>query len=153
MERLRVLQVTAGARGFALDVTQIRSIERPARWARLPWAPDYVRGVSEVRGLVVVVIDLAARLGLPPGLLQATQGVVVIDSAEPVGLAVEAIGDVVPIAPDGLRELGPAGRRAGIQGIDVSGLVLLDGEPLVDGRDLAPIDSVLTTPATPKEAT
>lgn len=149
MEPLRALQVTAGGRAFALDVAQVRSVERPERWARLPWAPPYVRGVSDVGGSVVVVIDLAARLGLPPGLLQATQGVVVIDSAEPIGLAVEAIGDVVPLAPGGLRDLGPAGRRAGVQAVDVSGLVLLDGEPLVDGRALTPIDTLLTTPAPP----
>ncbi len=149
MEPIKLLRVTASGRPFGLDVGSVRSIERPNRWARLPWSPDYVRGISEVGGLVVVVIDLAARLGLEPRPPQPTEGVVVIESAEPVALAVEAIEGVELLDLEEAQDLGPEGRRAGARAVAEDGLVLLEGECLVDGRPLAPLDTILSEAAQP----
>ncbi|MCO5170521.1 MAG: chemotaxis protein CheW [Planctomycetes bacterium] len=141
-ESLKVLRVRAGGREFALDVGLVRAIDRPAHRVRLPGAPPYVRGVVEVRGQAVAVVDLAARLGLPP---QATAepAVVVVDSLEPVGLWVEALGDVDAVAPGSLVDLGPPGLAAGLRAVAVDGTVVLEVEPLVDGRALEPAAPVL----------
>ena len=136
MRRLRVLVVRAGGRPFALDVSVVRGIERPRRWARLPWAPSYVRGVVQIGGAVVSVVDLAPRLGLAPEPLLSSQGVVLLESAEPVGLAVEGIEGLSEIDLETLRDLGPRGLAAGARAMTPSGLVLLECEPLVDGREL-----------------
>lgn len=142
-EKLQVLRVTAGGRDFALDVGLVRAIERPAHRVRLPGAPPYVRGVVEVRGQAVAVVDLAARLGLQGSPPTPEQPVVVVDSVEPVGLAVEVLGEVEALAPEALRELGPLGLSAGLRAIAPDGTVLLEVEPLVDGRPLQPAEAVL----------
>ena len=149
-ESLKVLLVTAGGRDFAIDVGLIRAIERPPHRVRLPGAPAYVRGVVEVRGMAVAVVDLAMRLGLQeapaPGTPKeqaAHAAVVVVDSSEPVGLAVDAVGDVVALSPSALVDLGPRGAAAGLRGVTPDGTVLLEVEPLVDGRPLEPALSVL----------
>lgn len=139
MDALKVLRVKAGGRDFALDVGLVRAIERPAHRARLPGAPAYVRGVVEVRGLVVTVIDLAARLGLPPAPAGAADpAVVVVDSAEPMGLGVEGLGEVVSLPAGAIADLGPRGTAAGLRGVTEDGTVVLEVEPLVDGRALEP---------------
>ena len=137
-ERFQVLRVTAGGREFALDVGLVRAIERPVHRVRLPGAPAYVRGVVEVRGQAVAVVDLAARLGLPASTPGPDQAVVVVDSAEPVALAVDALGEVDALAPEELRELGPRGLAAGLRAVAPGGTVVLEVEPLVDGRPLEP---------------
>jgi purine-binding chemotaxis protein CheW len=159
-ESLKVLLVKAGGRDFAIDVGLIRAIERPTHRVRLPGAPAYVRGVVEVRGMAVAVVDLAMRLGLHdapapgPGTPkdQVTQAaVVVVDSSEPVGFAVDAVGEVVALAPSSLTDLGPRGAAAGLRAITPDGAVLLEVEPLVDGRPLEPAQGVLA-PAPHEEA-
>lgn len=135
--------MTAGGREFALDVGLVRAVERPLHRVRLPGAPPYVRGVVEVRGQAVAVVDLAARLGLPASAAVPEQPVVVVDSAEPVGLAVDALGGVDALAPEALRELGPLGLSAGLRAVAPDGTVLLEVEPLVDGRPLQPAEAVL----------
>lgn len=143
MTALRTLDVTAGGRRFALDVGVVQGIERPRRWARLPLAPNYVLGVCEFAGEAVAVVDLAARLGLPAGPEQATAGVVLLDSAEPVGLAVEAIEGVGEIDLAIGIDLGPTGQAAGARGLAPDGRILLESEPLVDGRPLTSLREVL----------
>lgn len=145
---LKVLRVTAGGRRFALDAGLVRGVERPGRRVRLPGAPAYVRGVVEVQGSVVVVVDLARRLGLAPDdpcedVDDIERAVVVVDSSEPVGLAVDDPGDVIALDPATLIELGPAGAAAGLRGLTPDGVVLLEVEPVVDGRTLAPAGPVL----------
>lgn len=134
---LKVLRVTAGGRTFGIDAGLVRGLERPLRRVRLPGAPPWVRGVVEVRGTVVVVIDLATRLGLQAP-SPADPVVVVVDSVEPVGLQVDGPGEVVTLDPAALRDLGPAGATAGLRSAAPGGAVLLDLEAIVDGRPLAP---------------
>lgn len=140
-----MLLVNAGGRDFAIDVGLIRAIERPLHRVRLPGAPAYVRGVVEVRGLAVAVVDLAMRLGLPgtPKEQPAQAAVVVVDSSESVGFAVDAVGEVIALAPSSLTDLGPRGAAAGLRAITPGGAVLLEVEPLVDGRPLEPALGVL----------
>lgn len=142
-ESLQVLRVKAGGRDFALDVGLVRAIERPAHRVRLPGAPTYVRGVVEVRGQAVAVLDLAARLGLTPSAPGPEQAVVVVDSAEPVALAVDALGEVEAIEPASLRELGARGLAAGLRAITADGTIVLEVEPLVDGRPLEAATAIL----------
>jgi chemotaxis signal transduction protein len=143
MSALKVLLVVAGGQTFALDVAVVQGIERPLRWARLPWSMDYVRGACEFAGQVVSVVDLALRLNLPAAEPLPTEGVVLLDSAEPVGLAVEGILGVSDFDLSAGVVLGPTGLRAGVRGIGPEGRVLLESEPLVDGRTLTPLLEVL----------
>jgi len=148
-----VLRVKAGGRDFALDVGLVRAIERPQHRVRLPGAPSYVRGVVEVRGLVVTVVDLAARLGLPAVAASAEAAVVVVDSAEPMGLAVDALGEVVALPVGKIHDLGARGAAAGLRGIAPDGAVVLEVESLVDGRALEPALPVLDPAAATHGAT
>ncbi len=143
MSVLRVLNVVAGGREFALEIGVVQGIERPRRWARLPLAPTYVLGVCEIGGTVVAVVDLAARLGLRAGPENHTGAVVLVDSAEAVGLSVESIEGVGEIDLEAGVDLGPTGRTAGARGLGSGGRILLESEPLVDGRPLTSLREIL----------
>lgn len=136
---IQVLRVSAGGLEFAIELALVRGIERPIRWARLPWSPDYVRGVSQLAGQPVAVVDLAARLGLPDAPPQRAAGVVLIDSAEPVGLSVTGIAGVDRLDTTSLSDPGARAREAAVTGVAPDGTILLVGEALVDGRSLRPL--------------
>ena len=50
---------------FAIAVNQVREVLEVARITRVPTAPDYMRGVVNVRGKAIPVVDLRLRFGLP----------------------------------------------------------------------------------------
>lgn len=149
---LQVLRVEAGGQALGIEVQAILGIERPTRWARLPGAPDYVRGVVELRDQAVPVIDLAARLQLPGPPILPDRGVLLIESDEPVGLSVSSVVGVEELDPAAVVRLvggaaaGVRGRAAatrGEEGAEGGALLLLDAEAMVDGRPLKALHRLL----------
>lgn len=145
-ERVRALRVEAGGRAFLIDAAAVRAVERPARVARLPGAPPWVRGVARVRDDVVPVVSLARRLDLPPG---AEAFVVVVDTSEPAALAVDAPGRVVTLAAGALTTAGVWTSRGGA----LRGRPLPCGATWLDPEALLLAPRVDRTAAPPREAT
>jgi purine-binding chemotaxis protein CheW len=87
--------------GIALrQVQEVRSFERPTRIAH---ADAWVLGVVDLRGQIVPVADLRVHLGLAAEFDARTVTVVVNVGRHTVGLVVDAVSDVVAIAPDDLQ--------------------------------------------------
>ena len=81
---------------FAADIMKIREIRGWTPTTPLPNAPDYVRGVINLRGVVLPVIDLRARLGHGMTETNAKHVIVVIKIGERViGLLVDAVSDII----------------------------------------------------------
>ncbi len=64
MERGRYLTFTMGEEGFGLEVAHVREIMELTRITEVPGAPVFMRGVINLRGNVVPVIDLGVKLGI-----------------------------------------------------------------------------------------
>jgi purine-binding chemotaxis protein CheW len=81
---------------FALPVEPVREILRVSSITRVPHAPAPIRGVSNVRGRVIPVIDLRLRIGLSAADLDRASRVVVVRSrGRLLGLLVDAVHQVV----------------------------------------------------------
>jgi purine-binding chemotaxis protein CheW len=81
---------------LGIDIHQVREINRNTGITPVPHAPPAVRGVINLRGEVVTVIDLRRVLGLPPAeLTRSSRTVVVNHGAERIGFLVDAIADVI----------------------------------------------------------
>lgn len=106
---------TVGGRHCAVDVTRVQEVLRPLPVTPLPLAPPAVRGLVNLRGHIVPVVDLRIVLGLPAGPAAAAGGhIIVHDGETPVALLVDAIGDVRRAEGAGLVPVphtleGPAG--------------------------------------------
>jgi purine-binding chemotaxis protein CheW len=91
---------------FAADIMTIREIRGWTQTTPLPNAPGYVRGVINLRGVVLPVIDLRARLGHGMTETNAKHVIVVVKISERViGLLVDAVSDI--ITPE-VSEIQPA---------------------------------------------
>ena len=92
----------------------------------LPHSPAYVRGVINLRGAVLPVIDLASRLGLPTGELTDRNVIIVVNiDGRTVGLLVDAVSDILSIPEDELAP--PPELAADAAQTFISALTIVDG--------------------------
>ena len=83
---------------FALPVEPVRQVVRVANITRVPHAPRPIRGVTNLRGRVIPVIDLRMRVGLEPSPIERQSRVVAVSSrGRLLGLLVDAVHQVVHI--------------------------------------------------------
>lgn len=114
------LSVRVGGAEFGLPAAAVREVVRPPPLTRVPFAPAAVRGLAQVRGTVLAVVDLGARLGVAP--VASTGRLVVVwgRGREAVGLLVEGVvglveGDAAEAPlPDEAEAALPPGWLAGV---------------------------------------
>lgn len=132
----RIVTFRVDERTFGIDVQTVREIKGWQETTPLPHAASYVRGVVNLRGVILPVYDLRARIGLGPTQATAAHVIVVVDIGErTAGLLVDTVSDIVDVPASAIRPTPDAER-------DQSGLVerlaLLD-EEIVALLDLAAI--------------
>lgn len=112
-ENCELMVFRLGSQEFCIDIMSVRDIRGWTFATVLPHSPSYVRGVINLRGLVLPVVDLSARLGFAP--IEATaRSVIIVTQFEQksVGLLVDAVSDIVTVTkgeiqktPDVVSEL------------------------------------------------
>ncbi len=123
--RSELLSIRIGEQEFALDIRAIREIRGWITSTHLPHAPGYIKGMINLRGSVLVVIDLAERLGLQSQAPNAASVVVVVETPERVvGLLVDAVCDIITVTDDMRQQTPDTGSSASRTFIE--GLVMLD---------------------------
>jgi len=92
------LTFSVGDEEYACDILSVQEIRAMTQITPIPNAPDYVRGVMNLRGIVVPVISLRAMLGVPgPEDGKFRVIVVVTVGVKVVGLLVDAVSDVLQL--------------------------------------------------------
>ncbi len=83
---------------FGVPVLQVQEIIQSQETTRVPLVPEVIRGLINLRGQIVMAVDLRRRLGLQGHSLDASPVNVVVRTREgPVSLLVDSIGDVVEV--------------------------------------------------------
>jgi purine-binding chemotaxis protein CheW len=116
----------ANGQEFAANIMAIREIRGWTDTTPLPHVPHYVRGVINLRGNVLPVVDLKARLDL--GLTEATPKHVIIVVAEgnhTTGVLVEAVSDIITLAAADIQP--PPDVMQNVQDQYIEGIAVLDG--------------------------
>ena len=125
---------------FGLDIGSVREITRVADITHIPEAPSFVYGVTNLRGQVIAVIDLARQFGLAPQQdLPETAKIVVTEiKGQTVGMLVDEVPEVLKIADENIEsapELVQAEVRTdyikGVGKLDNRLIILLDLEKLL----------------------
>ena len=129
---------------FGLDIMAIREIRAWTPVTRLPQVPHYVAGLVNLRGTVLPVVDLAARLGWAPTEATQRHAIIVTQLAgQTRGLIVESVSDIVTIAADALQ---PPPATSGDMVVPfLEGLAAI-GDDMVMVLDLAALSSDDTLP-------
>ena len=95
-----------GDQEFCVNIMSVREIRGWTPATPLPHAPSYVMGVINLRGVVLPIINLAARLGLKPIAPDARHVIIVAQvGSKIVGLLVEAVSDILTVSDDNIQPM------------------------------------------------
>lgn len=129
-----------------LKVQEIRSYEQPTRMAQ---APDFIKGIIDLRGVIVPIIDLRLKLQCAKADYTDFTVVIILNVRDTVmGVVVDAVADVVALTPDAIK---PAPQfqsqldAAFITGIARMGermLIMMDIESLLDNAEMGLIAQI-----------
>lgn len=93
-----------GAQEFCVDIMAVREIRGFTPATPLPQSPSYVRGVINLRGAVLPIIDLAARLGFGTSETSARHVIMVVQVGhQAIGLLVDAVSDILTVSGDAVQ--------------------------------------------------
>src|SRR3569623_3322267 len=119
-----------GGQLFGLPISRVQDVFMPERLTRVPLSSAEIAGVLNLRGRIVTVIDMRARLGLPKnedGKPPMAVGVEL--RGESYGLLIDSIGEVLKLADDS-REVNPVNLDRGMEKV-AGGIHRLDGQLMV----------------------
>ena len=86
---------------FCVDIMQVREIRGWTPATPLPRTPSYMKGVINLRGAVLPIVDLGARLGLTTSEPSARHVIMVVNvGGRTLGLLVEAVSDIINVSDD-----------------------------------------------------
>ncbi|EGL14648.1 MULTISPECIES: chemotaxis protein CheW [unclassified Paenibacillus] len=89
---------------YGVEVDKVKTIERMQPMTRVPKTPAFVKGVINLRGVVVPVIDLRSRFGLPETPYSDNTRVIIVAVNElEVGLIVDSANDVIDLNEDNIE--------------------------------------------------
>jgi len=133
---------------YAVSISRIKEIIEYEVVTHVPLAPDYIRGVINLRGRVVPVVDLSARLGRQQGGVGKRSCIVIFevifaDESLEIGLAVDTVNEVLDVAQENLEQVPAFGSNirddfiAAMAHIDDDFIVLLDIDRVLSIEELA----------------
>ncbi len=136
-----LLSFRLGGQDFCIEVMVVREIRGWTPATPLPNAPSYVRGVVNLRGAVLPIVDLATKLGLSPA-EPTKQHVIIVVQAGPqvVGLLVDGVNDILMVTDDMIQPTPPVAST--LDQSYVTGLITIDDKML----SLLELDQVLPPP-------
>jgi len=97
----QLISFTVGAEEYGLELLRVKEVIRMRQITWLPKAPSCVKGIINLRGEVIPIIDLRDRFGLAAQEQTAMTRVVVVEvEGRPVGMVVDAASQVVRVPAD-----------------------------------------------------
>jgi purine-binding chemotaxis protein CheW len=134
---------------YGVEILCVQEIKGWEGVTRVPYTPPYLLGVMNLRGVIVPVIDLRLRFGLPPRAIDGSTVVIVVRvraglAQKTAGIVVDAVSEVYSVAPADIKstpDLGASPDGACVRGlttVDEKMVMLLDIDRLVSSCVDAP---------------
>ena len=116
----KYLTFALGGAAYGIAVRRVREIIKVLPITPVPQMPPAVKGVINLRGKVIPVVDLSVKFGVPSSAQTDRSCIVVVEvamksGAMPIGVIVDAVSDVTPIGVDALEAPPDFGDRPGGQ--------------------------------------
>jgi purine-binding chemotaxis protein CheW len=134
---------------YGVEILCVQEIKGWENVTRVPYTPRYLLGVMNLRGVIVPVIDLRLRFGLPARAMDASTVVVVVrvrssHGEKTAGIVVDAVSEVYSVAPQDIKPAPSLVDHACVRGlatVDGKMVMMLDMDRLVSACIDAPEDT------------
>tara|TARA_R110000868_G_scaffold189695_1_gene432929 strand:+ start:117690 stop:118250 length:561 start_codon:yes stop_codon:yes gene_type:complete len=134
---------------YGIDILKVQEIRGWSHATQIPNAPKFIRGVLNLRGSVVPILDVRRRFTMPEVEFTAQTVVIVVNVANrTIGMIVDSVSDVVDLPIDELRpapDFGSSIDSSFIQGLSPNGddmVILINVEDMLKGCDLVKVDEL-----------
>ena len=135
----QIISFKIGNEEYGLEILKVKEVIRIKEITKLPKAPDFVKGVINLRGDVIPIIDLRVKFGLIQERYSSATRVIVVEvDGKSMGIVVDSVSHVIRIDDDQIENSPLLG---GISKEYIRGVVKLDDRLIV----LLNIDKILTT--------
>ena len=142
-----VLSFRLGSEEYGIDILRVQEIRSFETCTHLANTPAFIKGVVNLRGVIVPIIDLRLKFGLDEAQFNdSTVTIVLTVAGRVVGVVVDSVSDVLQLAPDQIQP--PPAFNGNVQAEHITGvatvqngdarrmLILLDIERLMTGFDM-----------------
>lgn len=101
----QIVVFSLGSEYFGVDIAGVREIVRFEGCRNLPGAPAFIRGIINLRGELVTLVDLATRFSMAPSSIADDQRKVVIvqQGARQIGIVVDGVSEILRVAEEEIR--------------------------------------------------
>ena len=125
------LTFVCGGEEYGVEILRVQEIKGWDQVTRVPYAPHYVLGVMNLRGMIVPVIDLRTRLNLEKRNFDASTVVIVVRvqssrGEKTVGIVVDGVSEVYSVQAEAIKAVPELGGIA--DGSCVKGIATVDGK-------------------------
>ena len=143
------LAFTMGQEEYGLDILRVQEIRGYEAVTKLANAPDYFKGVVNLRGIIVPVIDMRIRFNLgTPTYDQFTIVIVLNIRGKVMGMVVDSVSDVTTLTADQIRPAPDMGSAMdtdyliGLGTLDERMLILIDIDKLMSSEEIGLVDEL-----------
>src|ERR1700692_1417190 len=143
------LAFTLGKEEYGIDILKVQEIRGYEAVTRIANAPDFIKGVVNLRGIIVPIVDMRIKFNLgEPTYDQFTVVIILNISGRVVGMVVDSVSDVITLKPEEIKpapEMGVALNTdylIGIGAIDERMLILVDIERLMSSSEMGLLEKL-----------
>ena len=143
-----LLTFTLGSETYGVDILKVQEIRGYDTVTRIPDAPEFIKGVINLRGAIVPIIDLRIKFRLADVKYDEFTVVIILNVARRiVGVVVDSVSDVTQLTPEQIKPTPEFGSQldtryiSGLGTIEDRMLILVDIEKLLGAQDMALTDS------------
>lgn len=145
---LEFLAFTLGQEEYGVDIQKVQELRGYDAVTRIANAPEHIKGVVNLRGIIVPIIDMRIKFKLgTPTYDQFTVVIILNIASRVMGMVVDSVSDVITLTPEQVKpapEMGAvldADYLIGLGTLDDRMLILVDLEKLMTSEDMGLVES------------
>ncbi len=143
------LAFTLGREEYGIDILKVQEIRGYESVTRIANAPEFIKGVVNLRGTIVPIVDMRIKFNLGTPVYDQFTVVIILNIAgRVVGMVVDSVSDVTTLSPEQIRpapEMGTVFNTnylIGLGTLDERMLILVDIDKLMSSSDMGLIDTL-----------
>jgi len=147
---LEFLSFTLGQEEYGIDIQKVQELRGYDTVTRIANAPEHIKGVVNLRGIIVPIIDMRIKFNLgTPTYDQFTVVIILNIGSRVMGMVVDSVSDVITLKPEQIKpapEMGSVldtGYLIGLGTIDERMLILVDIDGLMSSSEMGLIEKLV----------
>jgi purine-binding chemotaxis protein CheW len=143
------LGFTLGQEEYGIDILKVREIRGYEAVTRIANAPDFIKGVVNLRGVIVPIVDMRIKFNVGEAVYDQFTVVVILDiGGRIVGVVVDSVSDVFTLTPEEIKpapEMSSTFNISYLLGLGTIGdrmLILVDIDKLMTSAEMGLIEEL-----------